>query len=227
MCGRYTLNSPLPELLHYFDVVESQVAEWKPRPQIFPTESVPILLVENGKRCLKLLRWGFVPSWSQDSKPAPLINARSESVAEKPSFKQAYRQRRCIVPATTFREWKRKGKIRQPFDIGLSDAPFFGMAGIWERWTHPETRELIDTVAILTTSPNQALAEIHDRMPVILRREDFSRWLNPDALDEELSPLFTPFTAEKMKAEALRDPGQGKTPDLFTTARTNKTSRSD
>ena len=171
---------------------------FQPRLNIAPTTVVPVIRCCKGTSVkLDLLRWGLVPSWaSNPGGGVRMINARSETVFEKPAFKIAVRERRCLVPARLFYEWRRSGRSRIPFGIRSSESSFFAFAGIWERREAED--ELLETVAILTTSPNAIMASIHDRMPVILDLEARSRWLdhrNPadgGPSEIELRSYFTP-----------------------------------
>ncbi|WP_316411615.1 SOS response-associated peptidase [Mesoterricola silvestris] len=179
MCGRYALSSPLESLEAQFEA-EAQ-ALWTPRYNIAPT--TPVLVVRNGAagRVIVLQRWGLVPSWSRDaSMGARMANARAETVAEKPSFRGPFRRNRCILPADAFYEW-RAGTPKQPFAIRPAGGGPLAFAGLWDRWEGPEG--VLETCTILTTSANGAMAPIHDRMPVILAREDYGRWLDEGGTD--------------------------------------------
>ena len=156
--------------------------------------------VSTGKPTIAKLRWGLVPSWAKDPKIGyRMINARSETVAEKPAFRSAFKQRRCIIPADGFYEWKRVGKNKTPYFIHLKDNEPFAMAGLWERWTSPDGGKL-DSCTILTTSPNELMQELHDRMPVILAPDAIGTWLNSESSAANLSDLTQPFSSGKMDA---------------------------
>lgn len=184
MCGRYTLTVT-PELLRElfgFEVTPNL----QPRYNIAPTQAAPVVRTTDGARHLDLLRWGLVPSWSQDMSVASrLINARGETVAEKPSFRDAFASRRCLVPADGFYEWRREGEVKQPFRIGFRGGAPFAFAGLWERWTAPadaeNAGETVETFAIVTTEANARLRPIHARMPVIVASADYEAWLTGDA----------------------------------------------
>jgi putative SOS response-associated peptidase YedK len=161
---------------------------------------MPVVRAVDGTRRLSLLRWGLVPAWAKDAaigdKP---INARAETIAEKPSFKAAFRARRCLVAADGFYEWRRDGRVSQPFRIEMRDRAPFAMAGLWERWTG-EGREALETFALITTEANDVVAPIHHRMPVILEPRRYGSWLDPHSEFETLTPLFQAYSAVPMHA---------------------------
>ena len=173
MCGRYALYGPVSRLREAFDAVPEGF-EFEPRWNAAPMQWLPVVRQRsNGERVIHRLRWGLVPSWAKDATIATrLINARGESVAEKPSFRAAFRRRRCIVPANGFYEWQQlsdqQGGGKQPFYIHPVEGEFFALAGLWERWTRPADGEELDTFTIVTTEANAAMRPLHDRMPVIL-----------------------------------------------------------
>lgn len=191
MCGRFAVTLPPEAVRRYFDYVEQP--NFPPRFNIAPTQPVPIVRAERDpdgetRRHFRLVRWGFLPSFVKDPKDYPLvINARAETVAEKASFRNALRRRRCLFMADGFYEWRRppaprrKGDVVTPFLIRRCDRMPLGMAGLWETWMGPNGEE-VDTACVLTTDANGVVAAIHDRMPVILERENFATWLS---LDEE------------------------------------------
>jgi putative SOS response-associated peptidase YedK len=146
-------------------------------------------------------RWGLVPPWARDAATGNrLINARAETVSEKPAFRRAYRERRCLVPADGFYEWRREGAVKRPFYIRMRDGAPFAFAGIWERWEGIRG-ESVETCAILTTEPNDLMAPIHDRMPLILPPEEYGRWLDPSVrATESLAPLLRPFPSGPLEA---------------------------
>lgn len=177
MCGRYILTATPEELAALFGYIDG---EWfPPRYNIAPTQPVAIVRHVESERRFALVRWGLVPGWVKDPRKfSLLINARAEGIAEKPSFKSAYRYRRCLVPASGFYEWRRSpGGGKQPYLIRPRDGRPIAFAGLWESWMGPEGSE-IDSACIITTAANRSVAPIHDRMPVILGREDFARWLD-------------------------------------------------
>lgn len=195
MCGRYALKAKPEELIKLFGLDEC--ADLKPRYNIPPgTDIAAIRQSPEGKRVLHNLRWGLVPHWAKDpSIGNKLNNARGESVAEKPSFRDAFRRRRCLIPADGFYEWKAEGKVKQPYYISLPET--FAMGGLWESWKSPDG-EILRTCCIITTGPNSVMEPIHDRMPVIIAPEDWQRWLSGPA--EDIQELIRPFAPDVMQA---------------------------
>ena len=146
------------------------------------------------------LRWGLVPHWAKDPKIGNrMINARSETVAEKPAFRNAFQKRRCIIPADGFFEWQREGKQRIPYHIHLEDREPFAMAGLWERWNSPQGDSL-ESCTILTTTPNKVMEPLHDRMPVILAQDQIATWMNSSTSVGELKSMTLPYPADQMHA---------------------------
>ena len=199
MCGRFTLGE-VKDLAVRFSIDHPLADMPTRRYNIAPGQDVPVVAAD-GSRSLTLMRWGLVPFWAKDPKVGNrMINARSESVAEKPAFRSAMKSRRCIVPTTGFYEWKRAKDGKQPYLARLKDEGLFGMAGLYERWTSPQKAEII-SFTILTTEPNDLMADIHSRMPVILDRRDEEAWLRPEPLEaSELKRIFAPFPSERMEA---------------------------
>lgn len=197
MCGRFALKAPPAELVQRFCLDEC--ADLKPRYNIPPgTDIAAIRLSPEGKRVLHLLRWGLVPHWAKDpSIGNKLNNARGESVAEKPSFRDAFKRRRCLIPADGFYEWAAQGKLKQPYYISLKSGEPMAMAGLWESWKAPDGN-ILRTCCVITTGPNAVMEPIHDRMPVIVAPEDWGRWLSAPV--EEIEGLVTPYDPEQMRA---------------------------
>jgi putative SOS response-associated peptidase YedK len=177
------------------------IPELKPRYNISPTQLVPVVRAGQIGRELTMLRWGLIPSWAKDPKIGySLINARSETAAEKPAFRSAFKRRRCLIPTDGFYEWKKFGKQKMPQHIRRRDGSPFAFAGLWEIWRSP-AGEPLETCTILTTSANEVVAPFHDRMPVILPPEHFDAWLKPgDADAPGLLPLMTPYPVAEMVA---------------------------
>ena len=204
MCGRYTLATPDDSLAELLDLPDPP--ELGPRYNIAPTQPVAVLRAppDRDVRRIEMLRWGLVPSWAKD--PAignRMINARSETVDQKPSFKAAFRRRRCLVLADGFYEWQRLKRGKQPYYIHLIDGGPFAFAGLWEEWADPDG-SVIETCTILTTSANELMADLHDRMPVILDRSAYELWLDATVHDARvLAPLLQPFPSEKLAAHAV------------------------
>ncbi len=206
MCGRFVLMTVGSALAEHFQVTEEPDLE--PRYNIAPTQMVAIVRDEQdpARRELKLVKWGLIPFWAKDPKIASrLINARAESVADKPAFRAAFKSRRCLVPADGFYEWKKTGKKKEPYLFGLANGKPFAFAGLWEHWKAPEG-EIVESCTVITTDANDLLMPIHDRMPVILKPEDYDLWLDPKARSpEELKALFKPFAAAAMKGYKVSD----------------------
>lgn len=195
MCGRYSITKPVEALRDLF-ALEGAMPAYGPRYNIAPSQGVPVVRLEEGVRRMVLVRWGLVPRWAKQPPAPPPINARSESAAEKPMFRDAFARRRCLVPASGFYEWRDDGGPRkQPYYIHPRDGAPLAFAGLWERWT-PPAGEAQETMAILTTGANAALRALHDRMPVILRPEDWAAWLAPSAAPEALQALLHPASED-------------------------------
>ncbi|MGA7106078.1 MAG: SOS response-associated peptidase [Candidatus Deferrimicrobiaceae bacterium] len=199
MCGRFTLFDSADSVAERFGLPDTP--SLSPRYNIAPSQTVVAVRIPpgGGARELVALRWGLVPSWAKD--PAignRMINARVETVADKPAFRSAIRRRRCLVPADGFYEWKRVNGRKQPYFIGMRDRKIFGFGGIWESW-EGGGGEAVLSCALLTTGPNDLLRPIHDRMPVILSPREYDLWLSPQVQDPEaLAPLFRPYPPEEM-----------------------------
>jgi len=196
MCGRYELHTHPAAIALAFGLAYPPAIG--PRYNIAPTQDVPVVrLTKSGERELAQVRWGLVPRWAKDpSIGSRLINARSETLAEKPAFRMALRHHRVLVPADGFYEWKAiPGAGKQPLHIGMKDGAPFALAGLTERWLSPEG-EVLDTCTIVTTQANALLSPMHDRMPVIIAPADYERWL--DTTVEEVFDLFAPYPAESM-----------------------------
>ncbi len=181
MCGRFTLTKPIPWLAEILDVKNPEkVSEVPPRYNVSPGTNVLIVRSrERGTRELGITRWGLVPFWAKDPDfGAKTINARSETAAQKPAFRAAFRYRRCLIPSDGFYEWSGNGRKKQPFFIHLENRKPFAFAGLWESWTGADG-SVLDTCTILTTEANEKLAELHNRMPVILPEASYADWLNP------------------------------------------------
>lgn len=202
MCGRFTLQINMDELLERFQIgVPYESEEYRPRYNIAPTQQVLAVINDGKQNRLGHLRWGLIPSWAKDEKIGyKTFNARGETAAEKPSFRSAFKRRRCLVIADSFYEWVRDGsKKKTPYRIHLNHQPF-AMAGLWEQWKN-QKGEPVYSCTVLTTTPNDLMAEIHDRMPVILDRADEAAWLDPGNSDKEfLQNLIKPYPATEMAA---------------------------
>ena len=205
MCGRFTLTAPSDQVASLFDLPQEPVVV--PRYNIAPTQPVAVVRMnsQNVARDWALTYWGLIPSWSKDpSIGARMINARSETVTEKPAFRAAFKRRRCLVPANGFYEWQKQGKGKQPFYITTPDGAPFAIAGLWEYWEGADGSAL-ESCTLLTTSANALMAPLHDRMPVIVAPEDYTQWLGsgrdetPQALSQ-LQHLLRPYTDDGLVA---------------------------
>ncbi len=198
MCGRHMLSTPAGRLAEELQLDEAAV-DLPPSYNVAPTQQVAAVLEEDGRRRLEMLRWGLVPSWADDPEiGARMINARSETAPEKPSFRSAFRRRRCLIAADGFYEWKRENGGKQPYYFRMQDGRPFAFAGLWESWKKGGEGTL-RTCAILTTRANSALSGIHDRMPVILPSDAYDAWLDPDADREELGELMIPYEGDDLE----------------------------
>lgn len=202
MCGRFTLNAPPEVLAKTFDLEE--VPQIESRYNIASSQAIATVRHIDDRNKLDLLKWGLVPSWSQDI-TRTFINARSEMVHEKFSFAHAIKYNRCIIPASGFYEWLPQGDRKQPYYIRLTDSSIMAFAGLWERWKADDGSEL-ETCCILTTAANEVIEPLHDRMPVILQPEDYNFWLNRNMHDpHELQRLYQPFPPDQMLAYIVPD----------------------
>lgn len=201
MCGRYRLSRRKEILAEHFDADLSGVV-WEPRYNIAPTQMVPVLRreVSDSTARASMMRWGLIPSWATAANMgAPTINARAETAATKASFSEPLRRQRCLIPADGFYEWKRYGKVRQPFCFEVGDGTPFAFAGLWDSW-RSQDGSMVETCTILTTTPNGLLADIHDRMPVILPRGLHQRWLDPSMQNATLAvTMLQPFDEKSMR----------------------------
>jgi putative SOS response-associated peptidase YedK len=199
MCGRFTLFVPGEAVAQAFRLPE--VPRLAPRYNIAPTQPVAAVRISprSGQRELTHFTWGLIPRWAKDPTiGSRMINARSETAAEKPSFRAAFKYRRCLVPADGFYEWQRVNGGKQPVRIQMADGGLFAIAGLWESWSSPEGSE-IESCTLLTTDPNELLAQVHNRMPVILSPDDYDLWLDPGVQQPaEVQDLLRPFPAPAM-----------------------------
>ena len=197
MCGRFQLK-PDQDWMAAFGVPEPP--DLTPRYNIAPTQGVVAIRRDaGGIRRAGLLHWGLVPSFAEDQGAGNrMINARAETVARKPAFREPFRKRRCLVPADGFYEWRRVGRARDPYLLKMRDGRPFAFASVWDRWGSGAA--ILESCAILTTSANELVAKVHDRMPVILDRSSYDLWLDPDAEEGDLHRLLRPFAASEMVA---------------------------
>lgn len=202
MCGRYAVHANVKELIELFKLklIEAQV---QPRYNIAPTQDIPVVVETDRGRVLKSLRWGLVPHWAQDvSIGNKMINARSETLVEKPSFRSLLKSHRCVIPASGFYEWKAEAGKKTPYYIHRKDDAPFGLAGLWTEWKEKGSdAPPLQTCTIITTAANELMQPIHQRMPVVLPPEACGEWLNPDNEDkEELVKLLVPYARADMEA---------------------------
>ncbi|MEX1026482.1 MAG: SOS response-associated peptidase [Candidatus Paceibacterota bacterium] len=199
MCGRFTLRTPAKEIAQLFDVT---VPDFDPRYNIAPSQDVAAVRFspEKEKREFVFLQWNLVPFWADEPKTKySLINARAETVAEKRSFREAFRKRRCLILADGFYEWQKRDGKKQPYFMHMKDDRPFAFAGLWEHW-HGDDEEL-ESCTIIVTEANELLKPIHDRMPVILDTDDYDLWLDPKLGDKQrLQELLRPYSSEEMEA---------------------------
>jgi putative SOS response-associated peptidase YedK len=199
MCARFQFAPP-EEWAEAFGLDETP--EVPARYNIAPTQDVIAVHADRaGRRRARLLRWGLVPSWAEDPKAGNrLINARAESVATRAAFRDSFHQRRCLVPAQGFYEWRRFGTLREPWLIRLKGGDTFAFGGVWDRWSGRGAGSEIQSCALITTAANAVVAPIHNRMPVLIDRAAYGVWLDPDATEQDLRPLMAPFAADAMEA---------------------------
>lgn len=191
MCGRYSLTQPIQTLKEHFQAIAVEL-EHHPRYNIAPSQSVPIVIAKAQGREIHSLRWGLIPSWAKDpSIGSHLINARAETVHEKPSFKSSLRKRRCLVPADGFYEWQVRGQGKVPQYIRLRTGGLMAFAGLWSEWDGGS--ETLRTFTIITTTANRELEPVHARMPVILLPEHYADWMSSDTSSEQVIPLLRPL----------------------------------
>ena len=194
MCGRFAQQRPASELAEIF-AAEPLAEELGARFNVAPTDDAYVVVQRDDRRAITAYRWGLVPHWADDLKAGSrMFNARAETLTTSPAFREAFKRRRCVVPVDAFYEWKREGSIRQPYALARSDGRPLALAGLWAGWHDPDSDAVRRTFTIVTTTPNEQVADLHDRMPVILRDDSWARWLDPDPADPgELIALLQPI----------------------------------
>lgn len=204
MCGRFAQTPELTTLFSRFKFFGGAPSPISPRYNIAPTQNVPVVFSDSEGTHLDSMRWGLVPHWTKELVSSkPLINARAETVAEKPSFRTPFKRHRCLVPASGFYEWKREGTKKTPYYIHLADDAPMCFAGLWGTWD-VEDGSLLHSFTIITTFANELVKPIHDRMPVILRENDQELWLDADRHEpKRLKPLLVPYAEEKMATHSV------------------------
>ena len=205
MCGRAYETYTEEELaIQYLNRRPLHLEGFRLNYNLAPTQQSPVVVVRNGERTVELFQWGLVPSWAKSIVAAAkysLINARGEEIAVKRSYEQPFKRRRCVVPLSGFFEWKRGGARKRPFAIYRTDRSILSVAGVWERWLSAGQPEPLHTFSIVTTRANTFMADIHDRMPVILDEHDLQLWLDPEVHEpERLTPLLKPCPSEWLSA---------------------------
>ena len=207
MCGRFTQKAPWEKVKKEFAAETPESNSFKPRYNIAPMQIVPVVRCgAESERIISTLKWGLVPSWSKDAEIGNrMINARAETLTEKPSFREAFAKRRCLIPTSGFYEWKKTDSgAKQPCYFYLKEKEVFGFAGLWEEWIDKESGELLETFTIITTEANACLKPVHDRMPVIVKATDYDEWLDPKIKDtEKLEKLLAPYPANEMDSHTV------------------------
>jgi putative SOS response-associated peptidase YedK len=196
MCSRFVLKSPSQAVAKLFHLEKS--VDWKPRYNVAPSQKIPAVIhpLDNAKREIKLLQWGFVASWSQGGRL--VLNVQSENIDEKPIFQESFEKWRCLIPVDGFYEWRHQAKETHPFYFQMKDKKPFALAGLWA--TQKLEDKTVEVCAILTTTPNEAVRVVHDRMPVIIEPRDFDLWMDSDVRDfREIKNLFHPYECDQME----------------------------
>jgi len=219
MCGRYTAAKDFSELIKLVGVIMTRAPFLTPRYNIAPTQLAPVIYMERHQPAMKLMRWGLIPSWAKDASVGSAnINARSETITEKSSFRKPFQSQRCLIPADGFYEWQSTQNGKQPFRFTRKDGGFFCMAGLWDKWirpprsgelnlgdgNEPDASQVVETFTVITTTPNAMVARVHDRMPVILSPEHYGWWLEPKRFEPDfLKTLLRPYPAEEMDCHSV------------------------
>lgn len=204
MCGRFSQQRPASELSEIF-AAEPLADDLGPRYNVAPTDEAFVVVQREERRGLTAYRWGLIPHWAKDARAGSrMFNARAETITTSPAFRDAFKRKRCLVPVDSFYEWKREGTIRQPYRISRADGQPLALAGLWAGWKDPMTEQVRRTFTIVTTSPNTAMAALHDRMPVIIATDAWDRWLEPEPADmSELQGLLAPSNAIALDIQAV------------------------
>ncbi len=202
VCGRFGLSATSEVLAGWLQLDPDELPLFSPRYNIAPGQDALVVRPRaDGRLAVRPVRWGLIPSFSGPGRKKPLINARVETAATRPAFRAAFARRRCLVPADGFFEWQQTGAAKRvPWHLGLEGGGLFALGGLWERWRDRETSDSIDTFALLTTRPNALVARLHDRMPVIVPRHGFDRWLARDVPGQAVRELTEPLEAGAMEA---------------------------
>jgi putative SOS response-associated peptidase YedK len=199
MCGRFTLTHDIIQVQDRFKVTPMHPGDYHPTYNAAPTQRLPVITNQQHDR-LQFFRWGLIPHWAKDESIGnKMINARAETLTEKPSFKKLIESKRCLVVSDGFYEWKKLERGKQPYRMTLRKGELFAFAGLWENWADRETGELIPTFSIITTDANELVRDIHDRMPVILPKEEEEHWLQDGLASKEYLSLLKPYPADEME----------------------------
>ncbi|MFL5641120.1 MAG: SOS response-associated peptidase [Chloroflexota bacterium] len=214
MCGRFTQQRPASELAEIFGA-EPLADDLGDHYNVAPTDEASVVVQREERRAITAYRWGLIPHWATDAKVGSrMFNARSETITTSPAFRDAFVRKRCLVPVDSFYEWKREGTVRQPYRVVRRDGMPLALAGLWAGWRDPETEAVRRTFTIITTTPNEALAGLHDRMPVVIAEDAWDRWLDPAQPDpSELLGLLVPdedldlevYPVERLVNDVRRD----------------------
>ena len=204
MCGRFSQQRPASELSEIF-AAEPLVDDPGPRYNVAPTDEALVVVQREERRGLTAYRWGLIPHWAKDARTGSrMFNARAETIAISPAFRDAFKRKRCLVPVDGFYEWKREGTLRQPYWVARADGRPLALAGLWASWKDPATDTIRRTFTIVTTVPNAAMAALHDRMPVVIADDAWARWLDPESPDPgELLGLLVPSHAIELEIHAV------------------------
>ncbi|HAC15816.1 MAG TPA: hypothetical protein DCE78_07710 [Bacteroidetes bacterium] len=204
MCGRYKLTTAAVDLEAYFEAIVSNAGTIEPMLNVTPGMVMPVVAIGRDKvPVITSFRWGLVPGWSKDPKTGyKMINARSETITQKPSFATPFKRSRCIIPSNGFYEWKTEGKLKIPHFVRRTDDDIMAFAGIYDRWKYPDGKDLF-TYSIITTAANDRIRHVHERMPVVLNKPDFATWLNPGTDLQALQILLHPFENNHTSVEVI------------------------
>ena len=206
MCGRFLLLTDLRIITESFNI-QNIACEYRPDNNLSPGQQIVAVLRKDNQNTLDNLRWGLIPAWAKDSSIGnKMFNARAETIAAKPSFRNAFQKRRCLIPTDGFYEWQKLGKMKKPFRFSLKSGKPFGFAGLYETWLSPEN-ESVHTCTIITTEPNKLMQPIHDRMPVIVGKKLEASWIDPGNHNQkELLAILQPYPSEEMMMSPV-EPG--------------------
>ncbi len=205
MCGRFTLRTSMSVIAKQFGPANE--LPLRARYNVAPTQSVPVVRIDEGQRRLTTMHWGLIPSWAKDAKIGySTINARADTIATKPAFRAAFKKRRCLVVADGYYEWFKQGKAKKPVLYEVDGGAPFAFAGLWEQWWGPDNKDgpPLESCTVVTTDANELASQVHNRMPVILGESDYETWLDPANQDaENLQQLLAPFSADRMTARPV------------------------